>query len=441
MPASAALSASYGLPRSAPLRRAWRLAAAVVCLAWAACAGAAGVDGAGSNGATFNGAGSNGADSNGPIPHATGSDRALPDNAISVLDATRADRRIEAANVELRRDGQPTLAAASDAQGRAALDQAALRDPAARLSIRKPGYAELLAQCPCDGRRYALSPALASLDGLRVVLGWDAPGVDLDAHLSFPGNHVYFQRPRGLEARLDLDAADRRRPETVTIARRRPGEAYTYAVHDFGHRQRPEADALARSGARVYVYVGQSLVRTYAVPAQPGNVWTVFRIDGEGRFEEIDRIAASRASADALGAELARAPGQAAAAAAVEGEDAVAANQRGEAAYRGGDLAAAIAAYQQAIELDPGYALAFSNLGLAYVRKGRAAEAIWTSRRAIALAKGPGAATIRAGAYYNIGKLYELDGQYERAMSNYLAAKREKPDKSYDEALQRVSGY
>ncbi|QCW27010.1 tetratricopeptide repeat protein [Lysobacter enzymogenes] len=133
--------------------------------------------------------------------------------------------------------------------------------------------------------------------------------------------------------------------------------------------------------------------------------------------------------------------GQAAAAAAVEGEDAVAANQRGEAAYRGGDLAAAIAAYQQAIELDPGYALAFSNLGLAYVRKGRAAEAIWTSRRAIALAKGPGAATIRAGAYYNIGKLYELDGQYERAMSNYLAAKREKPDKSYDEALQRVSGY
>lgn len=363
------------------------------------------------------------------------------DGAVVVLSATVADQRIEGASVELRRDGLPTLAASSDAQGRAGLDPAALADPAARLSIRKPGYAELLAQCPCSDRRYALSPALASLDGLRVVLSWDAPGVDLDAHLSFPGNHVYFQRPRGADARLDLDAADRRRPETVTIARRRAGAAYTYAVHDFGHRQQPEADALARSGAKVYVYVGQSLVRTYAAPAQAGNVWTVFRIDGEGRFEEIDRIAASRAGADALGAELARAPGQSAPPAAVAGEDAAAANQRGETAYRSGDLPGAIAAYQQAIELNPNYALAFSNLGLAYVRKGRAAEAIWASRRAIALAKGAGAATIRAGAYYNIGKLYELDGQYERAMSNYLAARREKPDKSYDEALQRVSGY
>lgn len=363
------------------------------------------------------------------------------DGAVTVLSATVADQRIEAATVELRREGRDALSASSDAQGRAALDPDALRDPAARLSIRKPGYAELLAQCPCAGDSYALSPALASLDGLRVVLSWDAPGVDLDAHLSFPGNHVYFQRPRGAEARLDLDSADRRRPETVTILRRRPGEAYTYAVHDFGHRQQPEADALARSGARVYVYVGQSLVRTYAAPTQSGNVWTVFRVDGEGRFEEIDRIAASRAGAEALGAELERTPGQAAPAAAVAGENAVAANLRGETAYRGGDLAGAIAAYQQAIELDPGYALAFSNLGLAYVRKGRAAEAIWASRRAIALAKGPGAAVVRAGAYYNIGKLYELDGQYERAMSNYLAARREKPDKSYDEALERVSGY
>ncbi len=403
----ARMSAHHTAPvRSAPIRAALLRTAATALLAWAANAGAAD-----------------------------------PEGAVTVLSATVADQRIEGASVELRRDGQAALAAASDAQGRAAFDPDALRDPDARLSIRKPGYAELLAQCPCDGKRYALSPALASLDGLRVVLSWDAPGVDLDAHLSYAGRHVYFQRPRGPDALLDLDAADHRRPETVTIARRLPGATYTYAVHDFGHRQQPDSDALARSGARVYVYVGQTLVRTYAAPAQPGNVWTVLRIDSDGRFEEIDRIAASRASADALGAELARAPGQGAPAAAAEGENAVAANQRGETAYRSGDLVGAIAAYQQAIELDPGYALAFSNLGLAYVRKGRAAEAIWASRRAIALAKGAGAATIRAGAYYNIGKLYELDGQYERAMSNYLAARREKPDKSYDEALQRVSGY
>jgi tetratricopeptide (TPR) repeat protein len=364
------------------------------------------------------------------------------DGGITVLSATVADQPIEGAAIGLRRDGQPALAATTDAQGRAALDAAALRDPAARLSIRRAGYAELLAQCPCDGSRYALSAAMQSLDGLRVVLSWGDAPVDLDSHLSFPGNHVYFERKNGADASLDLDDTERHGPETITVQRKHPGEVYTYAVHDFGHRQDPAADALARSQARVYVYVGQTLVRTYTVPSQPGNLWTVLRIDGEGRFEDINRIGASRAAADGIGAQIAQisggdtGPGDA-----HDGSDAALANQRGEAAYRAGDLAAAIAAYQQAIELDPGHALAYSNLGLAYVKQGRAAEAIWASRTAIALAKGGNAATIRANAYYNIGKLYEEDGQYERAMSNYLAAKREKPDKSYDQALERVSAY
>ncbi|MGO1071519.1 tetratricopeptide repeat protein [Lysobacter sp. CA199] len=360
----------------------------------------------------------------------------------TVLSATVADRPIEGASIQLQRPGREPLTAVTDAHGRAALDPAALRDPVARLSIRKSGHAELLARCPCDGSNYALSPALQSLDGLRMVLNWGAAPADLDAHLSFPGQHIYFERKNGEDARLDLDDTERHGPETITVLRKHPGEAYTYAVHDFANRQNPSADALARSRARVYVYVGQSLVRTYAVPPQPGNLWTVFRVDGEGRFEDVNRIGTSRSAADRIGAEIAQIHGDGGDLAESEnGEDAALANERGEAAYRAGDLIVAIAAYQQAIELDPNYAQAYANLGLAYVKRGRAAEAIWASRKAIALAKGANAATVRAGAHYNIGKLYEEDGQYERAMSSYLAAKREKPDKSYDQALERVSAY
>lgn len=361
---------------------------------------------------------------------------------VRVFSATVAGQRIQGAKIGLRREDAPPLEAVSDIHGRAALDPAALRDPGARLSIRKPGYAELLAHCPCDGVDYALSPVMERLDGLRVVLSWSAAPADLDSHLSYPGNHVYFERKNGEDARLDLDDVERHGPETITIERKHAGEAYTYAVHDYGHRNDPAADALARSQARVYVYVGRTLMRTYAVPQQPGNLWTVFRLDGAGRFEDINRLGAVRIAAERIGAQIAQAPA-ANADDAGHGDDEAAAqaNQRGEAAYRAGDLTAAIAAYQQAVELDPGHALAYSNLGLAYVRQGRAAEAIWTSRRAIALARGASAATIRANAYYNIGKLYEEDGQYEQAMSHYLAARRERPGKTYDEALQRVSGY
>ncbi|MGH8079696.1 MAG: YfaP family protein, partial [Lysobacter sp.] len=249
---------------------------------------------------------------------------------VRVISATIADQPIDGAALELTREGQPTLAAISDAQGRAALDSAALRDRAARLSVRKAGYAELLAQCPCDGADYALSPAMRSLDGLRVVLGWNDASLDLDSHLSFPGNHIYYERKNGDDARLDLDDTEHRGPETITVQRKHPGEVYTYAVHDFGHRQHPDADALARSRAQVYVYVGQTLVRTYTAPRQPGNLWSVFRIDGDGRFEDINRTGASRASAERIGVEIAQTDGAAADSDDDEHQDdANQANQRG----------------------------------------------------------------------------------------------------------------
>ncbi|WP_082647784.1 YfaP family protein [Lysobacter antibioticus] len=299
----------------------------------------------------------------------------------------------------------------------------------------------------CGGTAQASSPTgRTSLDGLRIVLSWNAAEADLDSHLSYPDHHVYFERKISDDARLDVDDGARKSPETMTLLRKRAGYGYTYAVHDFGNRSRPEASALSRSGAQVSLYLGEQLLRSYPVPQnRPGNLWRVFRIDGEGRFQDIDRIDASTAQAERIDTELDRLDGAGDDAGGDEIEAGLAgpaahANQRGEAAYRAGNLEGAVALYQQSIELDPDFALAYSNLGLAYVKLGRSAEAIWASRKAIALARGANATAIRAGAYYNIGKLFEEAGRYDEAMSNYLSAKREQTHPTYDKAIERVRG-
>ncbi|MGO0999777.1 tetratricopeptide repeat protein [Lysobacter sp. CA196] len=318
--------------------------------------------------------------------------------------------------------------------------------------LRRAAALALVLCCgtPCGGTAQASSPSTGTgttgLDGLRIVLSWNAVEADLDSHLSYPDHHVYFERKVGDDARLDVDDGARKSPETMTLLRKRAGYGYTYAVHDFGNRGRPEASVLSRSGARVSLYLGERLLRSYPVPQdRPGNLWRVFRIDGEGRLQDIDRIDASTAQAERIDAELDRLDGAGDDAGGDEIDAGLAgpaanANQRGEAAYRAGNLEGAVALYQQSIELDPDYALAYSNLGLAYVKLGRSAEAIWASRKAIALARGASATAIRAGAYYNIGKLFEEAGRYDEAMSNYLSAKREQTLPTYDKAIERVRG-
>ncbi len=61
------------------------------------------------------------------------------------------------------------------------------------LIIKKAGYSDLVARCPCAGLSYALSPVMKNLDGMRVVLTWGQRPRDLDLHVSYPQNHVYFQ--------------------------------------------------------------------------------------------------------------------------------------------------------------------------------------------------------------------------------------------------------
>ena len=113
-------------------------------------------------------------------------------------------------------------------------------------------------------------------------------------------------------------------------------------------------------------------------------------------------------------------------------------NRKGEAAYKEKDFNAAINHFQSAIEINPQYGQAYSNLGLTFQKTGRVAEAIWANRKAIALASGSAAATVEANSYYNNGRIYEAAGQWNDALREYQNAKQHKNKQTYDEAIERM---
>lgn len=367
------------------------------------------------------------------------------DLKVQVLSATVKDQKIPGATVILQRNGAQSVHAVTDDQGNANLAQDQADDANSLIIIKKDGYSDLIAKCPCAGLSYALSPVMQNLDGLRVVLSWGAEPADLDLHVAYPDHHVFWRTRKGPDANLDIDHTDSYGPETITLERKHAGDTYVFAVHDYTDRAKPETSSLANSRAKVFVYIGKSLVRSYYVPKnQPGNLWTVFRITGEGEFQDINTVRGVYVDAENVLNEIGSYNNEqlqvtAANQGGIDPAHAKTLNQNGEKAYHSGDLEGAINLYRQAIDADPNYGQAYSNLGLAYQKAGRAAEAIWADRKALALASGPTAATVRASSYYNIGRLYEDAGQFDDALSNYRAAKQQKANPVYDNAIQRVS--
>ncbi len=362
---------------------------------------------------------------------------------VQVLSAVVKDQRLPGATVIVQKNGARSVTATSDAQGMAVVGTEFADNADSLVIIKKPGYSNLVAKCPCAGMTYALSPVMTSLDGLRIVLNWGDKPADLDSHIVFPGNHIYWEQKLGAEGNLDVDDVNGFGPETITINRKHAGESYVYAVHDYSNMLRPTANGLARSQAKVLVYIGQSLVRSYYVPNQPGNLWTVFRITAAGEFQDINTMRGillnPSAVLDSVDNYLsASTPVAAVQVSAANADNARALNKAGEQAYHAGDLAQAIDLYRQAIDIDSNFGQAYGNLGLAHAKAGHTAEAIWANRKAIALASGPTAATVRAGAYYNIARIYEAAGQYADALQQYQAARREKASPVYDKAIDRV---
>jgi hypothetical protein len=364
---------------------------------------------------------------------------------VQILSAVVKDQRIPGAEVIVQKNGAASAAGTTDAQGVVSLNTEFADNADSLVIVKKPGYSNLVAKCPCKGMTYAMSPVMKNLDGMRIVLNWGATPRDLDSHIAFPGNHIYFASKTGSDANLDVDDTDSYGPETITIDKKHAGESYVYAVHDFTNQGYPNSSALGNSNAKVLVYIGQSLVRSYYVPHQPGNLWTVFRITPEGEFQDINtmrgvQVDASRVLGSVNTYLNAATQVQAASVSSADTANAKSLNSAGEAAYHAGDLDRAIDLYRQAIDIDSNYGQAYGNLGLAHAKAGHTAEAIWANRKAIALASGANAATVRAGSYYNIARIYEAAGQYSDALQQYESAAREKANPVYEKAIARVRG-
>ncbi|MBN3103487.1 tetratricopeptide repeat protein [Pectobacterium brasiliense] len=360
---------------------------------------------------------------------------------IEVLSATIKDKKIDDATVILQKNGAQSVTARSDATGRVGLNAPFEVDQDSLLIIKKEGYSDLVVKCPCDGMTYAISPVMKNLDGMRIVLTWGERPFDLDSHLIYPDNHIYFQHKKGRDANLDVDDTDSFGPETITIDKKRLGESYIYAVHDYTNGDKNNSPALSASSAKVFVYVGSSQVRAYSVPLNKvGNVWTVFRLNPNGDFEDINAVGEADFSKAKDGNALPMVLNPAQAATSVTGNTALAKNlnRDGEAAYGRGELEQATTLFLAAIDQDSAFGQAYSNLGLTYQKRGNIAEAIWANRKAIALANGSNAATTRASSYYNIAKIYENAGQFSDALQHYELARSQKSNTVYDKAIERM---
>jgi hypothetical protein len=368
---------------------------------------------------------------------------------IQILSATVRDQKIPGATVIVQKNGEQSYATTTDSMGRAQVRESLANDPSALLIVRNEGYSDLVAKCPCGAMTYALSPTMRSLDGMRIVLNWGATPADLDGHLAYSGNHVWFGRQQGDDAQLDVDQTHGFGPETITVSRKHAGERYVYAVHNYSDKTDPTSQRLSSSSAKVFVYIGQTLIRAYYVPKdQTGNVWTVFAVSEDGDLQDINKFSGiSAPDASALTAEMLfgakfetadRVAGYRPSPSVPVSATAKRQNTQGEAAYRSGDYAAAIRLFQMAIDLDNSYGQAYSNLGLVFQKSGRVAEALWANRRAIALADGPQAANTRANTHFNNGKIYENAQQWADALREYQAAQAEKSNLTYDNAVQRM---
>lgn len=193
-----------------------------------------------------------------------------------------------------------SLSAATDADGRFVLE--GLGGGPVPLEVSAPGFTtDRFEQRIRPGRanraRVALSPGLEA-GQIRIVLTWDGPPEDLDAHLEgpLPGDerfHVYYHEPGDLKSRqfvrLDVDDRDGQGPETITVLGVLPGE-YRFFVHDYTNRDKPKSTALAHSGAEVRVYHGGQTYRFRAGHDAPGNIWNVCNIRVTPEGAEVVRV-------------------------------------------------------------------------------------------------------------------------------------------------------
>lgn len=362
---------------------------------------------------------------------------------IQVLSATVKDKMLEGVSATLQRNGQASLNATSNNKGELSFDGGS-SDGDRLLILKKAGYSTLVVKCPCDGMTYAMSSVMENLDGLRIVLNWGSRPEDLDSHIVYPNNHVYFERQRGKKSNLDVDDTNSYGPETITIEEKFDGQRYVYAVHDYTNRGYENSERLAKSRAQVMVYIGSTLIKTYYVdPHQKGTLWVVFGVDENGTFHDINQYtdAMSYTLTGNYLKEVMNLTDMSKPLSTNVDDIAKAKrwNVKGEKLYHEGKYTEAIAYFQGAIELWGEFGQAYSNLGLTFKKDSRIAEAIWANRKAIALADGKNKDRIQASSYYNIAKIYESQGLWTKAKHSFELALSKRQHDAYVSGIQRMN--
>jgi tetratricopeptide (TPR) repeat protein len=361
------------------------------------------------------------------------------DISIQVLSAVEKDKVLSNAEVMIQRNGESSTKRLTDANGKITINGGFQDDSNTLLIIKKENYSTLVVKCPCNDLTYALSPVMKNLDGMRIVLNWGKYPSDLDSHLSFPGNHIYFQHKKGSLSNLDVDDTDSYGPETITIDNKKFGEVYHYFVHDYSNKEDLNASELSASGAKVFVYVGQSLVKTYYIPKnKKGNVWNLFKINENGEIIDINNVISKTEQEVGIVESSNNETEEEVYVSTEDRKKALLLNKKGDLAYQDKDIDAALNYYKQALEYNPIFGQAYGNLGLMYIKKGYKAEAIYANRKAITYAAGNSINTTKASAYYNIAKIFENDNNFEEALNYYKLAKELKENIVYDNAIIRV---
>ena len=114
---------------------------------------------------------------------------------VQVLSAVEKDKVIEGAQVIFQKNGETSVNSYTDSHGKINIPSVfgGINDQSVTVIIKKDGFSTLVTKGPFNGMTYALSPSMQNLDGIRFVLNWGETPADLDSHLSYPGNHVYFE--------------------------------------------------------------------------------------------------------------------------------------------------------------------------------------------------------------------------------------------------------
>lgn len=365
---------------------------------------------------------------------------AQKNNELLVLSAVVKDQVIPNAQVIFQKNGQTSETVSTDASGKAIIPpQFVEANNEITLIIKKGGYSTLVTKGPFGGLTYALSPVMEDLDGMRIVLSWGSSPQDLDSHISYPNNHICYHHKEGTDANLDVDDTDSFGPETITIEKRAQNQKYIYAIHNFSDRGKFNDETLSNiSNAKVFVYIGNTLIKSYNVPRQKqGTVWVVFMIDESGNIVDINNFENSTSweGVRSLLTNYRYSSKPANSITENDRQNAFNINKQGENYYHAGNMDQAINYYQQALEHNPFDGQIYSNLGLAFSKNGRNAEAIWANREAIKFANNN---TVKANSYFNIAKIYENSRQYSDALYYYKLAKENKENPVYDKAILRV---